>query len=224
MRPRGQPPLPAPALAARAIASRQRARWSRPPIPRSRSASARKRRAPGPAPEPGRAAPRGKRRRQERRAEARPGSPGSGSPGAHCGPGPSPAAPAAAPERVVSEATQTYERRTEPAAAPGTGRSLLPGRLNPGTRTDFLPCLSPPCDGALPAPAPGRGRAGQRPPEPLGSRRDGAFLVRPAPGWEPVRSPPAVGQCLFRLQKTSQAASVLLSTSPGLSYFCLYMT
>lgn len=39
---------------------------------------------------------------------------------------------------AVLKATQTYERLTEPAAAPSTGRSLLPQHLNPGTRTDFL--------------------------------------------------------------------------------------
>lgn len=47
---------------------------------------------------------------------------------------------------AVLKATQTYERLTEPAA-PRLGRSFLPEHLNPGTRTDFLWCLSPPRDG-----------------------------------------------------------------------------
>lgn len=148
---------------------------------------------------------------------------GPGAPGPHSGPGPSPAAPGTGEgeERVVSKATQTYERLTEPAAAPGTGRSFLPGRLNPGTRTDFLPCLSPPCDGVLPAPASGRGRAGQRPPEPPGSLKDGTFLVRPAQGREPVRSPSAVGQCLFCLAAEDPSSSVCAASdfhSPFLSF------
>lgn len=69
-------------------------------------------------------------------------------------------APAAPPAAL--ETTQTYERLEEPAAAPDTGRWVPPERLNPGTRTHFLLCLSPParppCDGSACGAAAGRGQ------------------------------------------------------------------
>lgn len=134
------------------------------------------------------------------REQGRPGSPPPGAPARSPAPwAERPPLPAEG-RGAVLKATQTYERLTEPTAAPGTGRSLLPEHLNPGTRTDFLLCLSPPCDGPpwrcrLRRSGPGSGRSGRRyqagaaPGQPPGlgalpaaaRRRGGTKLASPAP-------------------------------------------
>lgn len=124
------------------------------------------------------------------------GAPGSGSPGPRSGPGSSPSAPGSAGSAWFPKRLRLTSASRSPRPLPAQGARSCLGALTQEPEATSCPA----------SPRPVTGRCPRRPRVGAGQGRAGGAGF--AQGWEPVRSPAAVGQCLFCLAAEDTPSSL----------------